>query len=197
MNPSLDVFAWRREVAKNPEAMLIGIEDAMLLTRLSKSKLKQAEAEGRLTWITLTAYGEEIDGGYWLTEVRVLMHEREALAQRVFKVIDAGLKRDGRRVFWYKSQAAEPAGVPFNSHPDRRYFGGLLEDLSMGSWERHRILISSVVVEKSTGMPSNGFFSLVDSLSGARLPNESNDACFWRHCELVYRHYGLLDQAAE
>lgn len=92
----------------------------------------------------------------------------------------------------------EPAGMAPSNPRHRAEIGVLLSELSRESLERHDVLISAIVVQKTTGRPNTLFFTLAEELG--RLAPGADRAAFWQaECGKVYaafRRHGH-DKAAE
>jgi hypothetical protein len=115
-----------------------------------------------------------------LVEVRRTL-ERKARGKRTLTVTYEDLA----------SEVGPKVGIPKLNARDPRLIGAL-ERLSRSTFDRHRFLLSVLVVNKDTGMPgggkNSGFYSLAKELAGYPR-NISREDVFAKEIEKVSEHY--------
>ncbi|MFA4937827.1 hypothetical protein [Brevundimonas sp.] len=137
--------------------------------------------QGKLTEIIIDCDGHKVKG-------IALASIREALRAREARIAD--LKEPIRDVIWHTgSETVEygklmaAVGLSSNNPHDRRLIGSALDGLSRDSLKCEGFLISALVVLKSTGRPSDGFYKLA-RINGLG-QNQSDDVIWHNQMRLI------------
>lgn len=89
-----------------------------------------------------------------------------------------------------------PAGLAPSNPRHRAEIGTLLSDLSRNSLDRHGMLVSAIVVQKTSGRPNALFFTLARDLGC--LAADADAGAFWRdQCDRVFAAFRAKPKEAQ
>ncbi|WP_143105841.1 hypothetical protein [Brevundimonas viscosa] len=157
------------------KSILVPISIAADALGYEQTTVRAHVRQGKLAEIVV-ACGDHKVKGVTLASIR------EALEARSARIDD--LKEPLRDIIWHNGphsieykKVMEGVGLSSSNPHDRRLIGAALDGLSKESFEREGFLISALVVLKSSGRPSEGFYKLARSLG---LGGGKDDEAIWQ-----------------
>ncbi len=175
-----DEEAYVNAFAKNPAlaimgvgmvAKMIGIQRPAVEKRIEKGTLKGIKVGNSMHVLTHSILDN-------------LQKEHKMRAQ-VFDTL-VNIAR-GHTTIPYSALMAQ-IGLDYRLSPHRKKIGEILGSISEETFAAKGVLLSVLVVDKTTGMPSDSFWWLFERLTGKGFKN--HDAVMASHKQKVYKLYG-------
>ena len=171
------VTAYLKALRDNPDLAMIPLSMVAEWKGISRSAVSEQVKSGNLEGIEIKGKNKVWRGirpqALFVQEAGIEAQSRQRRDQ--VRTTLAQAAATGQQISY--GEAMAPAGLSSRNPRDRAEIGTLLSELSRESLTGQGILISAIVVQKTTGRPNAQFFALARELGCLR--NGADEATFW------------------
>lgn len=161
---------------KDPGLSIIGVGMAAKMLAI-----KRASVEQRIARETLPAIMVGKRTHVLCSSLLRIIDDEAAMTDKVTKALRSLIRHSQTMPY---GELMSKVGLAHQFSADRKKIGAVLGKISEGTWETHKVLVSILIVDKGTGMPSDSFWGLYEDLTGKKVRNRL--LTFEKHCNEVY-----------
>lgn len=149
----------------DPTLAIMGLAMASRMLGIKRASVEQRIARSSLKGVKIGKQLHVMSGS--LIEV---MDQEDSMKAAVVRVLRSLIAKKQTQTYGVLMQAV---GLDHVLSAHRKKIGAVLGEISEGTWERDKVLVSVLIVDKGTGMPSDSFWGLYRDLTGREVKDRA------------------------